>query len=104
MTTAHLSIRSSIRLTLENVSHISINFLRLAFDDSTISPAQQALAEADMSVFETYETEYNLIHRPTFSWNKDEVKDIHPGQRITLTVGCFGKVGWCAVQSIAGLS
>lgn len=71
-----------------------IDFLRLAFDDSTIAPAQQTLAEGTLSVFDTYETEYDLLHRPMFSWNKDEVKDIPAGQKLTLTVNCFGKVGW----------
>ncbi|TFK76416.1 hypothetical protein BDN72DRAFT_808930 [Pluteus cervinus] len=84
---------SVIRITLENVSSLPVDFLRLAFDDSTIAPGQQALSEGDLSVFETYETEYNLIHRPVFSWNKDDAKDIAPGQKLTLTITCFGKVG-----------
>lgn len=86
--------RSTIRITFENVSHIPIDFLRLAFDDSTIAPAQQVLAEGELSVFETYETEYSLIHTPMFSWNKEEVTEIPPGQKLSLTVHCFGKVGW----------
>ncbi|TFY82625.1 hypothetical protein EWM64_g1393 [Hericium alpestre] len=63
---------SSIRLTLENVSSLPIDFLRLTFDDSTIVPAQQALSEGELSVFDTYETEYELIHRPAFSWNQEQ--------------------------------
>jgi trafficking protein particle complex subunit 9 len=87
--------RSIIRLTLENVSNLPIDFLRLSFDDSTIAPAQQALADGNLSVFDTYETEYDLINRPTFSWQgSKEFKDVAPGQKIVLTVVCFGKVGW----------
>lgn len=86
--------RSTIRITLENVSPLPIDFLRVVFDDSTIAPAQQALAEGDLSVFDTYETEHGLIHRPVFSWNKDEEKEIPPGQKLTLSVKCIGKVGW----------
>lgn len=86
--------RSTIRITLENVSSLPIDFLRLIFDDSTIAPAQQALTEGDLSVFDTYETEYDLIHRPMFSWNREEAKDIAPGQKLTLTITCLGKVGW----------
>ncbi|KAG6900876.1 hypothetical protein C0993_009994 [Termitomyces sp. T159_Od127] len=87
--------QSNIRITLENVSPVPIDFLRLVFDDSTIAPAQQALSEGQLTVFETYETEYSLIQRPVFSWNQEEVKDIHirPGQKITLSVTCIGKVG-----------
>ena len=88
------NVRSSIRLTLENVSPIPVDFLHLSFEDSTIEPAQRALADGNLSVFETYETEYSLIHRPVFSWDLKEAKSIPPNQNVTLTLGCFGKVGW----------
>ena len=88
------SARSTLRITLENVSSISIDFLHLSFEDSTMAPAQKSLQEGDLSVFETYETEYNLIHKPAFSWDHDETKTILPNQNLTLTLGCFGKVGW----------
>ncbi|RDB21392.1 hypothetical protein Hypma_011623 [Hypsizygus marmoreus] len=84
---------STIRITLENVSPLPIDFLRLVFDDSTIAPAQQALAEGELSVFDTYETEHSLIQKPVFSWNKEEAKAIPPGQKLTVTVTCIGKVG-----------
>ncbi|KAF8654133.1 hypothetical protein AX16_003664 [Volvariella volvacea WC 439] len=83
----------TIRMTLENVSSLPVDFLRLAFDDSTIAPAQLALSEGELSIFETYETEYDLIHRPVFSWDKDQARDIEPGQKVTLTITCHGKVG-----------
>ncbi|KAG5727958.1 Transport protein particle subunit [Termitomyces sp. T112] len=87
--------QSTIRITLENVSPLPIDFLKLVFDDSTIAPAQQALSEGELSVFETYETEYSLMQRPMFSWSRGEAKDIHirPGQKVTLSVTCIGKVG-----------
>ena len=88
------SLRSFIRITLENVSNLPIDFLRVVFDDSTVAPAQQALAEGDLSVFDTYETEHSLIHRPLFSWDQKEAKNIPPGQKLTVTFKCFGKVGW----------
>ncbi|KAF5391257.1 hypothetical protein D9757_001865 [Collybiopsis confluens] len=84
---------SSIRITYENISPIPIDFVRLAFDDSTIAPAQQALAEGEMSVFQTYETEYALIHKPMFSWSKNDFVTIGPGRKVTLTIKCYGKVG-----------
>ncbi|KAJ7709879.1 TRAPP II complex [Mycena rosella] len=84
---------STIRITLENVSPLPIDFLRFVFDDSTIAPAQQALANGDLSVFDTYETEYDLLHRPVFSWNKEDTKDIPPGHKLTVNVNCYGKVG-----------
>lgn len=88
-------------MTLENVSSLPVDFVRLSFDDSTIAPAQAALVEGEMSVFETYETEYALIHRPLFSWDAgegEERKVIGPGEKRMLDVRCFGKAAWCALS------
>ena len=95
LSTLIYSYRSTIRITLENVSSLPIDLIRLTFDDSTIAPAQQALAEGEMSVFETYETEYDLVHRPVFTWDSErEPKAVAPGHKRVFTVSCFGKVGW----------
>ncbi|KAF8964707.1 TRAPP II complex [Flammula alnicola] len=85
--------KSTIRLTLENVSPITVDFLHFAFEDSTIEPAQKAIADGNLSVFDTYETEYSLIHNPVFSWDQEQAKIIAPNQNLTLTLKCFGKVG-----------
>ncbi|KAF8894639.1 TRAPP II complex [Infundibulicybe gibba] len=85
--------KSTIRITIENISSLPVDFLRVAFEDSTIAPAQLALAEGDLSVFETYETEYQLLHTPVFSWKQTDEIIISPGQKSTVTVNCFGKVG-----------
>ncbi|KAA1471141.1 hypothetical protein DENSPDRAFT_775745 [Dentipellis sp. KUC8613] len=91
---------STIRLTLENISSLPINFLRLTFDDSTIAPAQQALSEGELSVFDTYETEYDLIRRPAFSWDVEgHVCTIPPGRKLAVTISCLGKVG-CSSGSV----
>ena len=87
-------IRSPIRITVENVSHLPIDFVRLVFDDSTIGPAQQSLADGELSVFDTYETEYSLLHRAVLSCKKDDSVIIPPGQSHTLSIQCFGKFGW----------
>jgi trafficking protein particle complex subunit 9 len=89
-----ITFRSSIRITLENVSRLPIDFLRLVFDDSTIIPAQQALAEGTLSAFDTYETEHSLIHNPVLSWDQRDTNSIPPGQKLTVNVKCIGKVGW----------
>lgn len=60
-----------------------------------MAPAQQALAEGELSVFDTYETEYDLINKPAFTWqSQKEFKEIAPSQKVVLIVSCFGKVGW----------
>ena len=66
----------------------------MAFEDSTIEPAQKALSDGNLSVFDTYETEYSLIHTPVFLWDQDEAKPVEPNQNLTITLQCFGKVGW----------
>ena len=77
------------------MTELKIDFLRLTFEDSTIAPAQQALAEGELSVFETYETEYDLMHRPVFTWDsKRHPQEIVPGQKVVVSVHCYGKVGW----------
>lgn len=87
------NIRSTIRITIENVSTLPIDFVKLSFDDNTIAPAQQALADGELSVFDTYETEYELIQKPTFSWDGQSV-EILPGEETALNITCQGKVGW----------
>lgn len=85
---------TTIRLTVENVSLLPINFLKLTFDDSTIAPMQQMLGEGALSIAETYEVEYDLRRRPVFQWRaKDEPKEVRPGQKSVLTVSCLGKIG-----------
>ena len=61
--------------------------------------AQQALLEGELSVFDTYETEYDLIYRPALTWDSENSKaEIPPGKMMTVTVNCFGKAGWCVQQ------
>lgn len=89
---------STIKLTIENVSSLPVDFLKLTFDDSTIAPAQGLLADGDLPIAEAYETEYGLLRKPVFSWSSStsggEPKDVGPGKKVLLTVRCLGKVGW----------
>lgn len=86
--------KSNIRLTLENVSDLPIDFLKLSFEDSTISSAKEALSEGELDTFEVHEIEYDLVHRKAFSWQQDDdVKVVNPGGKVALSVTCLGKVG-----------
>ncbi|KAI6022691.1 TRAPP II complex [Pisolithus marmoratus] len=86
--------KSSIRLTLENVSGLPIDFLKLSFEDSTIASAKEALSEGELDIFEAHEIEYDLVHRKAFSWQYDnDVKITNPGGKIVLSVTCLGKAG-----------
>ncbi|KAI5122948.1 hypothetical protein M0805_006829 [Coniferiporia weirii] len=85
---------STIRLVVENISALPIDFLGLSFDDSAQTYFEQALNEGDLNAFETYETEYNLVHRPVFSYEPDmSRKEILPGKECTISVKCFGRAG-----------
>ncbi|KAG9008552.1 hypothetical protein FRB93_006471 [Tulasnella sp. JGI-2019a] len=82
-----------IRLALENVSGLPTDFLKLTFDDSTVPIAQHALAEGELSDEEVYETEYDLIHRPVFTWDGGHDHRIEPGRNYGVGVTCLGKAG-----------
>jgi trafficking protein particle complex subunit 9 len=60
-----------------------------------MGPAQQALADGELSVFDTYETEYDLMRRKVLSWEgKNHTTKIPPGKKTTVVVNCLGKAGW----------
>ncbi|CAE6440674.1 unnamed protein product [Rhizoctonia solani] len=86
-----------IRLTVENVSLLPIDFLRMSFEDSTLPALQQALAEGELTVAEAYETEYELVNRPVLKWDLDGVDasnmTLAPRQKMPIWVTCFGKEG-----------
>ncbi|CAE6420852.1 unnamed protein product [Rhizoctonia solani] len=86
-----------IRLTVENVSLLPIDFLRMSFEDSTLPALQQALAEGELTVAEAYETEYELVNRPVLKWDLDGADassmSLAPRQKMPIWVTCFGKEG-----------
>ncbi|QRW27635.1 transport protein particle subunit [Rhizoctonia solani] len=87
-----------IRLTVENVSLLPIDFLRMSFEDSTLPALQQALAEGELTIAEAYETEYELVNRPVLRWDLDGTDastiTLAPRQKMPIWVTCFGKEGW----------
>ncbi|KAF8744659.1 hypothetical protein RHS02_01740, partial [Rhizoctonia solani] len=86
-----------IRLTVENVSLLPIDFLRMSFEDSTLPALQQALAEGELTIAEAYETEYELVNRPVLRWDLDGTDastiTLAPRQKMPIWVTCFGKEG-----------
>ncbi|CAE6523362.1 unnamed protein product [Rhizoctonia solani] len=86
-----------IRLTVENVSLLPIDFLRMSFEDSTLPALQQALVEGELTVAEAYETEYELVNRPVLKWDLDGIDasniTLAPRQKMPIWVTCFGKEG-----------
>lgn len=60
-----------------------------------MSTAQQTLLDGELSVFDAYETEYDLTHRQVLTWDAENSKfEIPPGKMMAVTVNCFGKAGW----------
>lgn len=96
-----LSCRAELRLTVENISTLPIDYLDLSFEDSLKSRMLQLLAEGDLSAFETYEMEYSLVEKSVFSWNsKRERGEIRPGEESVISVKCFGQAGWSVMISV----
>jgi hypothetical protein len=88
---------STIKITLENSSSTTVDFLKLSFDDSASRAAQAMLSEGELSSEQAYEIEWDIVNRPVFSWNAEGDMSIPPGGRTTITVTCLGKAGWSVV-------
>ncbi len=87
--------RTFILVDVENVSSLPIDFLDLSFEDSVKASMEEALTDDDLSVFDKYEMEYSLVHKPVCSWDaKDKNVEIAPGRETAVTVACYGKTGW----------
>ena len=87
--------RSIIRITLENISAIPVEFLHLDFEDSVKSEETVLLGEGDMNVLDAYEVEHSLTQRPVFSWDGQPTGSVLvPGKEMIVDVRCFGKPRW----------
>ncbi|EJU05644.1 hypothetical protein DACRYDRAFT_113706 [Dacryopinax primogenitus] len=82
---------AALTLTLENMSNLKVNFIRVTFEDSTMAPAQAALAEGELSTAAQYETEFDLVRRPVFKWERAGDIDIPGGKTSTISLTCLGK-------------
>ena len=95
---AHASLpldRSPIRITIENISSLPVDFLELTFEDSTKLYYEQLMNAEEPDAFDTYEAEHSLVHRPVLAWDQRDVrKNVDAGQESTIAVKCFGKAGW----------
>jgi hypothetical protein len=81
-----------------------VNYLKLSFDDSTIRAAQVVLNDGDLSAEGQYEVEWDVLHRPVFTWDGGAGGvDIPPGGRYTVSVNCLGKVGWYVSAFLANI-
>jgi hypothetical protein len=101
--------RTKIRITLENVGHLPVDFVKLSFVDSTTAPVEARLADGELSAGEAYELEADLARAPVFRWSGSPSEAgsifIPPRGRHTLNVTCLGKVGcsWGNIQVSYGL-
>ncbi|KLO10669.1 Trs120-domain-containing protein [Schizopora paradoxa] len=87
---------ATVRVTLENISGVAVDFFDLSFDDTTKAMEEMALADGQLNVFDAYETEHSLVERPVLSWDRQAHRQkVLPGKEMTVEVKCFGKAG-CA--------
>ncbi|SCV69753.1 BQ2448_1147 [Microbotryum intermedium] len=84
---------STIRIALENVSTLTVDFVKLTFSDLHTTTTQAYVDENELPPAEAYEIEADNRDRPVFSWTIDQVPKIEPGQTYFLDVKCLGKVG-----------
>ena len=90
---SQLTMRSTIKITLENSSSTPVDFVKLSFEDSASKAMISILNEGELSGPQAYELEYDMIKRPVFTWDASETV-VQPGGRTTIVVTCVGKVGW----------
>lgn len=90
--------KSVIRITLENSSSVPVDFIKLSFDDSVSREAQAKMSE-EITPQQAYDLDFDMTHRPVFTWDKNSKIYIPPGGRTTLQVEVLGKVG-CTDGSI----
>lgn len=85
---------STIRITLSNISSTPVDYIKLSFQDSTILPTQEALANPDIMPEEQYELELFLHKSHVFNWEaRDATVSIAPDEEFELQLKCFGKMG-----------
>lgn len=77
----------------------------MSFEDSTLPPLQQALAEGELTMAEAYETEYELVNRPVLKWDLEGAATLGtalaPRQKLPIWVTCLGKEGWYVCTFLA---
>ncbi|KAF9427066.1 hypothetical protein BGZ94_005533 [Podila epigama] len=88
--------KMTIRLTLENIGQIPVDFVTLTFSDST---SQLALnpngnSNVELSTEDAYELELFLKRMHVFSWNREVECHIPVGGTREISVEVLGKRGW----------
>lgn len=91
--------RTIIRLTLENIGMIPVDFVTLTFSDSTSQLAlgpngQTAGNNVELSAEDAYELELFLKKMNVFSWSREVECHIPVGGTREVKVEVLGKRGW----------
>ncbi|GAA5987807.1 hypothetical protein JCM10908_007223 [Rhodotorula pacifica] len=90
---------STIRISVENVSSVPVDFVLVACSDSLTTATRQYLSEAELPAAELYELEADAVEKPVFRWLAHEDMTIAPGASRVLEIECRGKIG-CMSGSI----
>ena len=79
-------------MTLDNVSELDIDWLRLSFNDLSTDSMRAYLQEVEASDIEVYEIENEAAQRPVMYWKRGE-GDMHIPAKTTKTLQilCMGK-------------
>ncbi|PWN52516.1 hypothetical protein IE53DRAFT_378066 [Violaceomyces palustris] len=83
----------SIPIKLINTSSLPIDFVKLTFSDDLSESTKAALAEGDLLPSDAHELEWDLLHRPVFSFSREPRSiRIAAGGSTTLCVTLTGKL------------
>lgn len=90
------SNRTTIRLTLENIGSIPVDFVTLTFSDSTsqLTTMGNNNSGVELSAEDAYELDLFLKKMNVFSWSREVECHIPVGGTREIKVDVLGKRGW----------
>jgi hypothetical protein len=89
-------MRLVVRLTLENISDVTVGRLHLNFSDSIQEVAEQeSHPEIPISDLDAFDLDWDLKNRPVFSLpTLEDFGQLGPSQTTSVAITCVGKSGW----------
>lgn len=87
-------LSTTLKLTLENISDVDVDFIDIKFSDNSTEDLLSAIEEQQISLDETHEMEYTLAHEPVFRPCADvSTMNIPARGRAIVEINCYGRVG-----------
>ncbi|TIC27042.1 hypothetical protein E3Q11_02760 [Wallemia mellicola] len=85
---------TTLRLTVENVSDVDVDFINLKFRDNSTDSLLEVIEEQQSKLIDTYDMEYTIAHEPVFKPCVDLSNVTIPARKkATLEIECYGRMG-----------